>query len=121
MKNFLTLKIKFQPNNNVDFTFKPEVNKTYNEDDCVVVEYLIDPSKIFHFSVYADASHTQTLLIKSISVNSYNLTRFDKYGKYWTDSGIKKTHGYMDEPGEYRFKIRYNALSHEFLTYLLTE
>lgn len=120
MKNILNLKVKFQPSNDVEYKFTPKVNKTYTEDDCECVEYHIDPRKIFNFGVYANANSKQKLIIKSISINQVNLTQFDVYGKYWTANGIRQTHGYMDEPGEYKFKIRYNALSHEFLTYLLT-
>ena len=120
MKNFLTLKIKFQPNNDVVYHFEPKTVKTYTEDNCECVEYHIDPTKIFRFSLHADANHKQKLIIKEISINRYAMTQFDVYGKYWTANGIRQTHGYMDEPGKYVFKIRYNALSHEFLTYLLT-
>jgi hypothetical protein len=45
---------------------------------------------------------------------------WDRFGVYRTAMGqVKKTYGWMDEPGTYRFKIRYSQNLHCFLMYLL--
>ena len=47
------------------------------------------------------------------------------YGFEWINdsisfaTGVKRTYGYMDEPGTYQFKIRYNALTHNYLNFLI--
>lgn len=45
---------------------------------------------------------------------------WDRFGVYRTiDGKTKKTYGWMDEPGVYRFKIRYSQNLHCFVMYLL--
>ena len=60
-----------------------------------------------------------------IKLNSFEFAgqqihHWDQFGVYRTNSGqVKKTYGWMDEPGTYRFKMRYSQNLHCFLMYLL--
>lgn len=114
-----TLKIELQFKGNPDYHLTPTPDRTYQEHKQVVCEYQVITTEIFKFSVYANADADNQLQIKNISLNQRPLYQIDQFGRYHCATGVRKTHGYMDEPGEYVFKIRYNALSHEFLTYIL--
>lgn len=59
------------------------------------------------------------MIIDKIILNDILLNYVDSFGVYKIKQGIKKTNGYIDEPGTYNFKIRYNALIQNYLTFLI--
>lgn len=83
-------------------------------------EFTLNPVEEFKFSVTVENIDLgSALIIDKILLNNNELHHLDSFGVYKTLSGKKKTYGYMDEPGSYTFKIRYNPLSHNYITYLL--
>ena len=61
------------------------------------------------------------VIIDKIILGDIHLVHLDFFGIYRTNAGTKKTYGYMDEEGIYKFKIRYNALSLNYLSNILAK
>jgi hypothetical protein len=84
-------------------------------------KFNINPDSVVNLTITVDnITVNSALIIDKIILGGELLTHLDTFSTYRTKNGVKKTHGYMDEPGTYRFKIRYNALSQNYLNFLLT-
>jgi hypothetical protein len=86
-----------------------------------IYEYMFDSGDMI-FQVKLDTILSgQALVITKIQVNNIDITTgMDRFGTYITDNNKKKkTYGYMDEPGTYKFKIRHNVMYTQYMSYLL--
>jgi len=92
-------------------------------DDGMVCAWTMDLKNIKKISVdLLVADNHDAVIIEKIVLDEIELKNLDQYGVYKLKSGgTKKTYGYMDEPGTYTFKVRYNAHSHHYLTYLISQ
>ena len=72
--------------------------------------------------VLSRTDHDSAVIIERIEIDGEPLSDLDHFGIYQLRSGgIKRTYGYMDEPGQYRFKIRFDAVVHNFVLYSLPQ
>ena len=85
-----------------------------------IYKFDVNPDIVFNLVITVDNITTDSaLIVDKIILGGEQLTHLDSFSIYRTKNGIKKTHGYIDEPGTYRVKIRYNALSQNYLNFLL--
>ena len=97
-----------------------ELSPGYTKIDDNTYSYEVNPTQVFDLSVTVNQlKNGSALIIDKIIMQGTELNHLDSFGVYRTKQGIKKTYGYMDELGTYRFKIRYNALSHNYINFLL--
>lgn len=115
---FLYFRIKGNPT----FKVSPEA-EMIKRDDGLVCAWNMDPKSIKKISVdLITADNHDAVIIEKILLDEIELKNLDQFGNYrLAAGGSKKTYGYMDEPGSYTFKIRYNAQSHHYLTYLISQ
>lgn len=58
--------------------------------------------------------------IENITFDNEVIHHWDNFGVYRTKQGeIKKTYGWMDQPGTYTFKIRHSQSLHCYMMYML--
>jgi len=114
---FLYLKIKGNPK----FEVVSDSDVIIADDNIHVFSWNMGNSEIKKIKVkMINCRANEAIIVDKIILDEVKLTHLDQYGVYQLDSGgTKKTYGYMDEPGTYTFKIRCNALSHHYITYLL--
>lgn len=114
---FLYLKFKGQRTN---FVISPDPVKVESSDDTELYLLEVNTKEIFKFSLSIDNIDTgSAVIIDKILLNGNQLNHLDSFGIYKTSTGIKRTYGYMDVPGTYQFKIRYNALIQNYMTFLI--
>ena len=115
---FLYFGIKGNPT----FKVSPEA-EMIKRDDGLVCAWDMDPREIKRISVdLVSINEHDAVIIEKIVLDEIELKNLDRFGVYKLKSGgTKKTYGYMDEPGTYTFKIRFNAHSHHYLTYLVSQ
>ena len=91
-------------------------------DNTCVYSDNIDSSKIYNLLVSVkNIENGSAVIIDKIILGDIHLVHLDFFGIYRTNAGTKKTYGYMDEEGIYKFKIRYNALSLNYLSNILAK
>ena len=66
----------------------------------------------------SDDSH---IVVKNLSLNNIAITNLNAISFLRTNSGeIRRNHGYLDSVGDFIIKIRTNAVSLNYLNYLLS-
>lgn len=101
-----------------DFAIDPLPSATAGQSE---YRFDIDSDQIFTLTVSVHKLNPgNAVIIEKILVNGIELNHMDSFGLYTTQTGIKKSNGYMDEVGSYKFKIRYNALIHNYLNFLVS-
>lgn len=117
----LSLYIKFKNlSHKINFNVSPTPSDVIHNSDERVYNFDVDPFDIFNLSVnILEIPLGSAVIIDKIFLNDSLLNYLDSFGVYKTKSGTKKTYGYMDQIGSYHFKIRYNNLSQNYLTFLL--
>ena len=66
--------------------------------------------------------HQSAVIVELIELAGEPLRDLDHFGVYRLKrGGIKRSYGYLDEPGAYQFKIRYNAVVHNFVLFSMSE
>jgi hypothetical protein len=119
LKLSLYLKFKIVDTNPI-FKISPTPNLEIPGENSTIFFFDVDPNKIFNLSIELNEISTgSAVIVEKIMLNDIHLDRLDQFGVYQTALGAKKTYGYMYEKGTYQFKIRYNALSHNYLNFLL--
>ena len=103
------------------YSFDPEPVFKTQDGNKLILEYAKSSNDLMDFAIHARPKHGEAVIIKTIKLNGSKLTHLDSFGTYCTDSGVKYSYGYMDEPGQYKFRIRYNALTHELLNHLISQ
>lgn len=116
------LSLYFKTKGNPTFKISPKT-KIVNEGNDLVCIWDMDPKSIKKISVdLISANENESLTINKIVLGDVDLLHLDQFGVYKLNSGrTKKTYGYMDEPGTYTFKVRYNAKSHHYITSLISQ
>ena len=121
-KQKLLLYIKFINNSDqISYSITPSMIHTNTVSAVHIYEYMFDSGDMT-FQVKLDTILSgQALVITKIQVNDIDITTgMDRFGTYITDNNKKKkTYGYMDEPGTYKFKIRHNVMYTQYMSYLL--
>ena len=117
----LSLSLKFNdPNRVPNFVLNPSPLLVTNTETGQIAIFEVDYSLPLVLSVtVTQVEQNAALIIESIVLGNTPLSHIDTIGQYKTSLGIKKTYGYMDEPGTYKFKIRYNAISQNYISFLL--
>lgn len=117
----LSLYIKSADLSKITYQLSVDPDELYSDGtEHVVAIYNIPNNKLFNFSIAVKELDTgDHLLIEKITLDGEQLNYIDSFGTYKTAKGIKRTNGYMDEIGEYRFKIKFNFLSQNYLNFLL--
>jgi len=119
----LFLYLKFNNRDNIKYTITPSPDKIFMSDDGLeVISFGMNPDDIFLVNVTVNEIKLQSsLIIEKIVLNDIQLNHLDSFGRYLTSHGVRKTYGFMDEAGSYKFKIRYNAISQNYLNFLLNK
>ena len=113
MKSSKDVRYSVYPSN---FTSHTENN------DLTVYTFVVDLSvtNLIKF-IITDVSNHAHLRVEKILVNDTEIIHMDSISYLRTQSGeIRKTYGYIDEVGEFVIKIHTNAVSLNYLTYLLS-
>jgi hypothetical protein len=121
-KQKLSVYIKFiHSPNDITYQLDPDLQYVKTIEDQLVYEcFFIDGN--IEFKIIADTVPAgNALVITKIKINDIDITNgIDRFGSYMTlKNKRKKTHGYMDEAGTYRFRIRHNVMYTQYMTYLL--
>lgn len=121
-KQKLSVYIKFiHSSDDIKYQIDPDLQFVAKIEDQLVYEHLFPDGNI-EFKIIADSVPIgKALIITKIKINDIDITNgIDRFGSYTTlKNKRKKTYGYMDEAGTYRFRIRHNIMYTQYMTYLL--
>jgi hypothetical protein len=91
-------------------------------DGCQVWRCQHHPGKVSHVIVtlLSNQEPHSHLLIERVTLGGVQLNDINVWSTYrLRDTGqcVPPTHGWIDRPGEYRLRIRHNALVHNYVSY----
>ena len=68
------------------------------------------------------SDHESAVIVELIELSGEPLRDLDHFAVYrLRQGGIKRSYGYLDEPGECWFKIRFNPVVHNFVLFSMPE
>ena len=121
-KNLKKFTLSLKPSDKIEYTLSPEPVSTKTDNLVVTHEFDVDinqPSQI-HVHV-TTCPEGEQLIVEEIQLNHTPITQLNAVSFFRTDFGeIRKNHGYIDTTGTFLIKLHTNAISLNFLTYLLS-
>jgi len=102
-----------------DYVYREKVNI-----DTERFDFEHDPRSISQIGIeiLERSDHESAVIVERVELDHEPLADLDHYSVYRLKSGgVKRTYGYLDEPGVCVFKIRYNPVVHNFVLYSLPE
>lgn len=109
-------------NGAIDYTITPTPNVTTQlENNLIEYEFLIDLAVSSKITINViSQTPNSTIQVKRLVVSGIEVGNINNISIFKTlDGRIKKTHGYLDEPGTFTLKIHTNPISLNYLSYLL--
>lgn len=112
---------KNQIDGDIDFDVVPPGNM-YGNDQTYIYETncVLDAITHIQIKIKQRQGHQSHIRITKIVCNGVELKNWNCWSSYVLDDGksIPPTYGYIDRPGTYTFKIRQNAMVHNYISYL---
>jgi predicted transcriptional regulator len=109
----------------LDFDVWPATQDCSENDGMYVFNWNIDTRYTFGTKVrlLKNQGHQSNIRIEKVELNNITLNDLDRWAKYITQKGdiVPGTYGYMNIEGEYRLKIRQNALIHNYFIYFFNQ
>lgn len=112
----------FQVTNNIDFSIKPSPVAVRHQDDMTIYDIMVDVDCINLITLSINHRHSDAhMMLKRIELNGIEISDINAISYLRTSSGeIRKNHGYIDAVGEFVIKIHTNAVSQNYLNYLIS-
>ena len=102
----------------------PCVDRVILEPNLERFDFVHDISMISRIGieVISRSDHESAVVVELIELAGEPLRDLDHFGIYRLQrGGVKRSYGYLDEPGECWFKIRFNPVVHNFVLYSMPE
>lgn len=118
----LSLFLRISDPGSIVYTVSPDPKKEIHEHDYKILDFDIDVSTrtTVQINLLNKLSNQDYIQIFKVLLNDIELHDFNFYSVYKTTDGkIKKTNGWLDEPGSCKINIHTNPISQSILTYLL--
>jgi hypothetical protein len=112
----------FQTTDGIEFGIKPSPVAVRHQDDMTIYDVMVDVDCVNLITVsinhrYGDAH----MMLKRVELNGVEISDINAISYLHTiDGEIRKNHGYIDAVGEFVIKIHTNAVSQNYLNYLIS-
>jgi hypothetical protein len=112
----------FQVTNSIDFDITPSPLSIRHQDTMTIYDIMVDVDCVNLITVninYRD--NNAHIILKRIELNGVEISDINAISHLHTvDGEIRKNHGYIDAVGEFLIKIHTNAVSQNYLSYLIS-
>lgn len=83
---------------------------------------MVDGAKLTQVELQVCSLPEGDVQIEKVTYAGLELYDLDRFGVHRDFQGnLKKTYGHMNTPGTYKFKLRFGAMVHRYITYLLAK
>ena len=111
-----------QSSGTIEYQITPTPLQSTTVNDTVQYDFVVDVTRptTIKFTV-TKLDPDSVLQIKKMTLNNTELDHINLFSFLRdTDNQIQHTHGYIDREGEFLIRLRTNAISQNYLNYLLT-
>ena len=92
------------------------------DGDLLRFDFMLDGATITEVELQVCSLPEGDVQIERATYGGLELHDLDRFGVHRDLQGcLKKTYGHMDAPGTYKFKLRFGAMVHRYITYLLAK
>ena len=113
------LSLHIEVNGEVEYEIIPSSTKIWQDELCIhTIEYTLAQRQSFIVKLLS--TNNGHLQIKKIVSNGQELQNWQLWSTNKVGDQILSTYGFMNQPGEYKFNIRYSPLIHNYITYFLS-